>query len=182
VGEGPTLPKPKRIIMDYPQRKNTRLKEYDYSQQGAYFITICVRNKCELLGRIIVGAGFHARPDCELTELGEEVEKVIENIQSIEQGVEIHKYSIMPNHVHMIVFLSMNDKDIQSVVGRVKSYTTRRWNEINGWAGGHGNPPLRSFWQRSYHDHIIRDEKDYQRIWQYIDENPVKWAEDCYFV
>ena len=160
-----------------PIRKNNRLRGYDYSQTGAYFVTICVKDMHELLGRI-VGAGFHARPLIELTDIGVEVQKTIDYICGNNESVQIPKHVIMPNHVHMIVVLNTvghGSPPLHLVVGRIKSYTAKRWSDMC-------NTKFQTFWQRSYHDHIIRDEDDYRRIWQYIDQNPARWQDDCYYI
>ena len=163
---------------DLPVRKYPRLKNYDYSQNGAYFVTFCVKNKHELCGTIVVGSGFHARPSIVLTELGFEIQKTIEFVNSNDKSINIQKYIIMPNHVHMIICLSAvghGNPTLQFVVGQIKSYTTKRWNEICGTNN-------LSFWQHSFHEHIIRNEIEYQHIWQYIDQNPDKWSEDKYYI
>jgi REP element-mobilizing transposase RayT len=170
-------------MRDLPVRKYPRLKDYDYCQSGAYFVTFCTRDRHELLGQV-VGSGFHPRPSVELTELGVEVQNAIEYVQSnSNNAIIISKYVIMPNHVHMIVILSparLGDTvgdgtpTLQSLVGRIKSYTTKRWNVMGGTEHF-------SFWQRSFHEHIIRNESEYHAIWQYINDNPMKWTEDKYY-
>jgi len=139
-----------------------------------------------LLGRVVdcavVGktSTQHLRPKVELTELGTEIQNSIEYIKSEGKGgVEIQKYVIMPNHVHMIISLSGNavghgSPTLPTIVGRIKSYSTKRWNEICGT----NHLP---FWQRSFHEHIIRNKSEYHLIWQYIDENPAIWTEDKYY-
>ncbi|MCL2109737.1 MAG: transposase [Oscillospiraceae bacterium] len=194
-------------MKEFPVRKKIRLQGYDYSSNGAYFVTFCVENKHELLGKI-VGSGFHARPTAntniigsdfqcpvghenharptvELTEIGIEIQKSIEFMCKNNPKIKIPKYIIMPNHVHMIVVLSTvrqrgdtvghGSPTLQSVVGRIKSYTAKCWCDIYGLEH-------QSFWQSRFHDHIIRNKEEYERICQYIDENPLKWAEDSYFV
>jgi len=162
-----------------------RLKEYDYSQCGSYFITFCVESRHNLLGKVFVGSGFHARPYVELSKLGIAVQKTIEYIRNSNKNVEIPSYVIMPNHVHMLITLNTiknktpsvghGSPTLQSIVGRIKSYTTKQWNEIR-------STQHQTFWQDSFHNHIIRNEDDYLRHWQYIDNNPAKWAEDDYYV
>lgn len=89
----------------------------------------------------------------------------------------------MPNHVHMIILLqagghtprgTRGNPPLQDIVGRVKSFTTKRYNEIN-------NTQNMSLWQRSFHDHIIRTEQEYAEVWNYIDTNPLKWDMDRYY-
>ena len=157
--------------MDLPKRKQTRLKGYDYSENGAYFVTICTHNRKCLLSNIIVGEGFHALPQNILTPIGNEIEKSIQYINDNYIGVKIDKYVIMPNHIHLIVIIDYSggyrNPPLQNIIGQLKSYTTNKFGNI--------------LWQRSYHDHIIRGEKDYQKIWEYIDTNPLKWELDCFY-
>ena len=90
--------------MQLPKRKPTRLKGYDYSTSGAYFITICTSNKKCILSNI-VGEGLCALPKNILTPIGKEIEKSIQYIGCNYDGVVIDKYVIMPNHIHLIVIL-----------------------------------------------------------------------------
>ncbi|MCL2084064.1 MAG: transposase [Oscillospiraceae bacterium] len=164
-------------MKELPIRKKIRLERYDYSQSGAYFITICVKDGHAMLGRI-VGTTAPGRPFVELTPLGKCIEETIQAANK--NNVKIDKYIIMPNHIHMIVILMQDEDDLTSnaddrgrsslhqVVRNIKSYVTK-------WAGF-------SMWQPRFHDHIIRNEEEYRRIWQYIDENPARWEEDHYFV
>lgn len=155
---------------DLPKRRSIRLHGYDYSQAGYYFITICVKNRLELLGQI-VGTTDPGRPFVELTPIGRCAEEPIQKANK--NNVKIDKYIIMPNHIHFIVILGHESDDrgrssLQQVVRNIKSYITKQ-------AGF-------SLWQHRFHDRIIRNEVEYQKIWQYIDENPARWKEDCYFV
>jgi len=173
------------IMNELPVRKNIRLQGYDYSKDGHYFVTVCVKNKHELLGHI-VGSGFHARPSIALTDLGIEVQKSIEYICANTKGIDIPQYVIMPNHVHMIIILNTAERNeegtvghgsptLQAVVGRIKSYTAKKWSEMC-------NTKYDTFWQPRFYDHIIRGESEYNRIRQYINENPANWHEDEYNV
>ena len=122
----------------------------------------------------------------ELTDLGLEVRKTINFICDNDKKVEIPQYVIMPNHVHLIIVLNAfghaeiaavghGNPTLQAVIGRLKSYTASRWSEMCG-------TKHQSFWQRSYYDRIIRNDAEYERIWQYIDDNPARWAEDEYYI
>ena len=98
-------------MKELPVRKNIRLKNYDYSNTGYYFITICVKDKHELFWNEPVGARIArpllseiARPS--LSEIGEVVQKAIENIPNIYKSITIDKYVIMPNHIHLILILT----------------------------------------------------------------------------
>ena len=157
--------------MDLPKRKPTRLKGYDYSTPRAYFVTICTENRKCLLSNIIVEEGLCALPQNILTPLGNEIEKSIQYINDNYVGVKIDKYIIMPNHIHLILILDdsggCGNPPLQNVIGQLKSYTTNKFGNV--------------LWQRSYHDHIIRGEKDYQKIWEYIDTNVIRWEKDCFY-
>ncbi len=158
--------------MDLPKRKPTRLKGYDYSTPGAYFITICTKDRKELLSKI-VGDDAHIGPKNQLSQYGLVCNKYINNINNKYENVTVDKYVIMPNHIHLIIFLrgtmkaSSPTKNIETIIRSFKTMVTK---EI-GY----------SIWQRSYHDHIIRGEKDYHKIWEYIDTNPLKWELDCFY-
>ncbi len=159
--------------MELPKRKLTRLKGYDYSTPGAYFITICTQDRKELLSEIIVGDDAYIVPKNSLSKIGLICDKYINNINIKYENVTVDKYVIMPNHIHFIIFLhgtmraSSPTKNIETIIRSFKTMVTK---EI-----------CYSIWQRSYHDHIIRGEKDYQKIWEYIDTNPLKWNLDCFY-
>ena len=153
------------------KRKSPRLKNYDYSTPGAYFVTICTKDRKNILSDIIVGEGLCALPINKLTSIGELVEKAIKYLGSNCSGVRIDKYIIMPNHIHLIV--SMNgsgghgNPPLQDVIYRLKSFTTHKYGGV--------------LWQRSFYDHIIRNDVDYSKIWEYIDTNIFKWEQDCFY-
>ena len=158
--------------MKLPKRKPTRLNGYDYSTPGTYFLTICVKDRKQLLSKI-VGDDAYIVPQNNLSEIGLICDKYINNINIKYENVTVDKYVIMPNHIHLIIFLhgtmraSSPTKSIESIIRSFKTLVTK---EI-------GN----SIWQRSYHDHIIRGEKEYRKIWEYIDTNPIKWESDCFY-
>ena len=152
-------------------RKNIRLDGYDYSDAGAYFITICVKDGHEILwdDEPFVGAAF-CRP--RLSMVGEVVENEITKLSHIYDGVAVANYIIMPNHIHMIIQISGNGRqNAAPTLSRI----------IGQWKRAISMKLTYSIWQKSYHDHIIRDEEDYRRIWRYINENPARWEEDCYY-
>ncbi len=150
--------------MELPKRKIIRLKGYDYSQKGAYFITICVKDRYELLGTIGVGAIIN-RPV--LSKHGIICENAINEISNHYPMVTVDSYVVMPNHIHMIGRLIIAPT-VSAIVQQMKRYVSKQIGF--------------SLWQKSFHDHIIRDEDEYKKIWRYIDENPARWAEDCYYV
>ena len=156
-------------------RKIIRLKDYDYSGAGYYFITICTKDKRKIFGTIDVGAAI-CRPSIRLTDIGQVVDLSINNICEIYPYISVDKYVIMPNHVHMILCVG-NLKDrrqiaapttVSTVIGNMKRYASMQCGV--------------SVWQKSFYEHIIRNEEDYQRIWQYIDENIAKWTDDKYYI
>jgi REP element-mobilizing transposase RayT len=182
------------FMIDLPQRKIMRLKQYDYSSNGAYFITICVKNRQELLGKIVVGRGIPDAPSrfsdpvVELTKLGKNLIETIEFINKINHQLYIDKYVIMPNHVHLIIMIddfdngdnpngasggpqSVMPRPTNAIIPKTVSSIKRFTNKQTGL----------NIWQTSYHDHVIRDEEDYQTHLKYIEENPAKWAEDKYY-
>ncbi len=149
--------------MELPKRKSIRLKDYDYSQNGVYFVTICVQKKECLLGTI-VGAVI-GRPIVQLNEYGEITKTAVEQILLHYEKVVLDKYVIMPNHIHLILSIS-NTND-----GRPLTAPTLSWI-VNQLKGTISKKIGFSIFQKSFHDHIIRDEKEYQKIWEYIDTNP----------
>ena len=144
--------------MELPQRKKIRVGEYDYSQCGAYFVTICTQNRRPILSNI-VGDDAHIVPK----RYGQIAEKYLKN------AAEIEKYVIMPDHIHMLIRLEEQGAEkrspqasrIASIVRSIKTLTTKEIGE-----------PI---FQRSYYDHVIRNQRDYNEIWEYIENNPRKW-------
>ena len=144
--------------MELPQRKKIRVGEYDYSQCGAYFVTICTQDRRPILSNI-VGDDAHIVPK----RYGQIVEKYLKN------AAEIEKYVIMPDHIHMLIRLEEQGAEkrspqasrIASIVRSIKTLTTKEIGE-----------PI---FQRSYYDHVIRNQRDYNEIWEYIENNPRKW-------
>ena len=165
-----------------PVRKKIRMEEYDYSQNGAYFITFCTDGKQKLLSEI-VGDGVLDVPQVQLTPYGKIVDEQIRAINETYQNIYIEKYVVMPNHVHFIAFIDAEDDDtactgtsrtpsptnaaIPSLVSTIKRLTNRKIGK--------------NIWQRSYYDHVIRDDNDYMGKWIYIDGNPSKWQSDDYY-
>lgn len=159
-------------------RKNNRLEFYDYSQNGAYFITICTRGKQKIFwiddkSQNSVGADI-IRPHDKLNDLGLIVECAIEQITEYYPNTIIDKYVIMPNHLHILMRIENDEFN-----GRIISAPTISIiiGQMKRWVSKQIGYPI---WQKSFHDHVIRNEADYQRIWQYIDTNPIKWELDCY--
>jgi len=156
------------------QRKHTRLKEYDYSTVGAYFITVCSKDKVKIFCRIVGRDDPGAPPCVVLTDIGKVVDKYISSISDAYECVTVDKYVVMPNHIHLLLTIGAQRRAESSrpTVSRIIGAMKRLTNKETGL----------NLWQRSFHDHVIRDEHDYLTRWQYIDSNPIKWAEDEYYI
>lgn len=156
--------------MDNQYRKRpNRLTGYDYSTPGYYFITICTKNHRCCLGRIS-SESERIPAAMELNAAGQVVQAVLEKIPFYYRSAELDKYTIMPNHLHMILVLRdgfPNSPTIHTIIQQFKRAVSIK-------LGG-------SIWQPRFYDHIIRSENEYQEIWKYIDNNPAKWALDKYY-
>ena len=144
-------------MSDLPKRKSIRLKDHDYSADGAYFLTICTADKQCILSDIITDGDGDAT--VHLTDYGMIVDAYIKTIPEIDQ------YVIMPNHIHMII-RKQNGNNIANDVRSFKTLVTK--------AIGH------KIWQDRYFDHIIRDDNDYFIKARYIEGNPGRWLQDEY--
>ena len=165
------------MTQNYPQRKPLRLKGYDYSLPGSYFLTICTKDRRPILSRI---SGFDGGglPEHTLSVWGKTVDACIKEIPAHYTGVVLEKYVVMPNHIHILLTLpdiedgapgsSRPTELIPKIVSALKRLTNRS-------AGI-------DLWQSSYMDHVIRDDADFQNHWNYIEHNPFRWAEDEYYL
>lgn len=165
------------IIMELQKRKLPRLKAYDYSSPGAYFITICTHNKNCIFGSILSGDGG-IEPTVQYSPIGEIARNCLLEIEQHYGNVKIDNWVIMPNHVHILFRITERitspiKYDISNVVGKYKAAVTRTVRKITL------HPD--KIWQSSCYDHIIRNDKDYQKIWEYISGNPSKWLDDCFY-
>ncbi|NBI09566.1 hypothetical protein D1641_05955 [Colidextribacter sp. OB.20] len=191
-------------------RKNVRLKNYDYSQPGYYFVTICTQVRyenilCEIVPPISerpaaegrpyrdafhpsVGGGLCAapfsQPACTApfsqpvpsvipTNLGQFVNASINQIPVINPGVVVDIYTIMPDHIHMVLNLTgrHGGRPLPNIIGRFKSYTDHYYRK-------NGSPFGPYFWQEGYYEHIIRNDADLNATREYIQNNPLKWILD----
>ena len=144
-----------------PSRKQNRLSGYNYAENGAYFITICTKDKEKLLGSVSEGTTFLSA-SVQLSPLGRLAEKYLLKIAQSDH------YIIMPNHVHLILLLEQSSVSVPQII--------RSWKTLVSKEAGF------SPWQRSYYDHIIRNQRDYDRIRRYMEENPARWASDDYYI
>jgi REP element-mobilizing transposase RayT len=161
-----------------------RLCEYDYSHSGAYFITICARKRELLFGDVVRG-------QIEINQLGQIVQKVWLSLPQFYGGIELDEFIIMPNHVHDIVMISSEIRTIHAssvqrkalsivdrrrmllckIIGRFKMVSAKNINLFRKTSG-------LAVWQRSYYEHIVRDEVSLNRIRRYIADNPSQWEFD----
>lgn len=163
--------------MDLPKRQPTRLKGYDYSAAGMYFLTVCVKGRKQLLGKI-VGCGDFDAPQMILSKGEIILDKQIKLMNEKYSHISIDKYVIMPNHFHLI----LNIKDYKNGASETAAPYNNETSKFISLFKRYCNKEFgESLWQRSFHDHIIRGEKDYQKIWEYIDTNPLKWESDCFY-
>lgn len=154
------------IDMHLPIRKNIRVNQYDYSQNGSYFITICTKERKNYFWTVGTTSG---RPTngYELSGYGIIAEKAILNISSCYPDVAVDKYVIMPDHLHLLISIqsdngrAMRAPTISTIIGQMKGYVSKQIGE--------------TIWQKRFFDHIIRNEQDYNETWRYIENNPLKY-------
>lgn len=157
-----------------PQRKKLRLTDYDYGQAGAYFVTVCTKDKRTILGTV-VGADDHIGPYTRLTKAGMVTDKYLRTMPGID------RYIVMPNHIHMILRISAGTL-LQGPMWSSAPTAANISNLVRTWKTLITKELGQSIWQRSYYDHVIRCEEDYIRIAEYIEQNPAKWYYDDYYV
>lgn len=165
-------------------RSSIRLKNYDYSKNGLYFITICTQNRINLFGKI-------TNDVMQLNNAGENANKCWKNIPKHYPSVKLHEFVTMPNHIHGILEITVgaeyfppNKEHFPSKKERLPP--TSLGNIIKGykigvtkWFQKNKNQKIgQSIWQRNYWEHIVRDEKDYNNISEYIINNPLSWNLD----
>ena len=155
--------------MELPKRKPNRICDYDYSQNGVYFVTVCTQDRRKILSNL-VGDGFPVPKP-----YGVIAEEVIRQIPNKYPTVSIDKYVIMPDHIHMLLRIDRDpgtgnpSPTLGNVVGWYKYQVTKQINMLSGTQG-------ERILQRSYYDHVIRNQQDYDETWQYIENNPRKWV------
>jgi REP element-mobilizing transposase RayT len=172
-------------VTGYHNRRSIRLRNYDYSQPGAYFVTLCIHDRTQqLFGEIVDG-------EIRLNECGKIIRDEWVRSFQIRHELKIDEYVIMPNHFHGIIVIHdvpvgayrhtplqiqepefrSPSKNIGSIVRGFKSAVTKRINELR-------NTPGKPVWQRNYYEHIVRNEKSLFAIRRYITDNPLNWASD----
>lgn len=166
-------------------RRSIRLPDFDYARYGPFFITLCVENrKCNF--------GTVANSQMQSNRYGQIVEDEWMRTAEIRRETFFDAYVVMPNHFHGIVSvlnaeterlgrvgahsrapLRRQSRSLGSLIAQFKATTTRLINALRGTPGA-------SVWQRNYYEHVVRDERDLERIRAYIDANPARWEEDSY--
>lgn len=187
------MPDQSRYNPDIHHRQSVRLKAHDYSQPGAYFVTVCTQNRECAFGKIL-------NAEMILNDAGRMVQGVWDELPVRYPGVQIDSFVIMPNHIHGIILLTGSThrrgesrirpnkgdhKDrpygtLPGTIGRVmqgfKSITTRKYiigARDNGW------PPFeKRLWQRNYYERVVRDDSEMHRVREYVTGNPARWLED----
>ncbi|MBQ8566520.1 MAG: transposase [Clostridia bacterium] len=187
---------------ELPKRKKLRLKYYDYSSTGAYFITVCTQNRQQILSKI-VGTGLlqfgHARdltphrgviqdpraaslrPDCpqiQLTEYGKVLDKYINQMSSHYESITVDRYVIMPNHFHMILNVNANGQSgtpVPTKAGKSNSFVSSFVSTLKRFCNKEYG---KNIWQSRFYDHVIRNREDYEEHTKYIYENPIQWYYD----
>ncbi|MBZ0302364.1 MAG: transposase [Anaerolineae bacterium] len=166
-------------------RRSVRLPGYDYAQGGAYFVTICAYHQACLFGSVDQNA------EMRLNRYGQIVERAWQQVATLRRQIETDVFVVMPNHVHGILIIHTpvgatlaspsNERpqgppsgSLGAVVGGFKAADAREINRARQTPGA----PV---WQRSFHEVIIRSEAVLNRLRQYIDANPARWAEDRYY-
>ena len=180
---------------DIHNRRSVRLKHHDYSQNGAYFITICVHNRCCLFGNILNDAMI-------LSDAGKMIDEQWQKITTRFEHVCLDEYIIMPNHFHGILTLHGETQDrnlrqkqsrmktsdtspcyhnsyLSGIIRAFKSITTHHY--IHGVKSNSWAPFERKLWQRNYHEHVIRNETSLQKLREYTKNNPYTWQGDSLF-
>lgn len=156
--------------MDLPKRKNIRLNDYNYSSNGAYFITICTKNKENLLWKNVGANCVRLLDQLPLSKIGIVIENEIYKLNTVYENIKVDKYQIMPNHIHLIIFIyedSNGRTQFAPTISRI----------IKQFKGSITKQIEFSIWQKSFYDRIIRNEKEYQEVWNYIHNNPLKYLE-----
>ncbi len=169
--------------MTLAKRKSIRLKGYDYDSPGYYFITVCTKGKKKLLCEI-VGTAVPGGPLVQLTDHGFVVQNHLQRISDFYPDIKVNKYVVMPNHIHLLIHVLEGGPRLQGTTGGPPSPAVPM-SKVSRFVGTLKGLCTRecgqTIWQGRFHDHIVRNERDYLRIWTYIDQNPAKWEDDCFY-
>lgn len=160
--------------MELPARKPNRLENYDYSQAGYYFVTLCTYNRQNIF---IMEQPRVGNDLCVVPALQNAIiHKWIKETENKFQNIKFEKYVIMPEHLHFIVNIKERHtgRSLRDIMQFFKTMTTNDY--IKNVQNGKLKPFDKKIWQKSYYDHIIRNQEDYNEKWDYIENNPKKYA------
>ena len=153
--------------MELPKRKRIRLEGFDYASSGGYFVTMCLAGRRPLLWEDGQGRGANPEAPPELSRIGKIVEQEIRRWNGLFKQVRIDPYQIMADHVHLVIFIEAGGEEppptLSRMVQQFKGTVTKRVGF--------------SIWQKSFYDHVIRNDESYLGVWRYIDENPLQERE-----
>jgi REP element-mobilizing transposase RayT len=164
--------------MEQRTRKRLRIQGFNYKSAGYYFVTFCTENRLCLFGQIIENQIY-------LNEPGEIIYKSISTLKNRYCNVDVDSFVVMPNHVHAIIVLDRYDRTqntmnfdvgIPDIIRNIKTFTTTSY--IKGVNQKNWTPFYKRLWQKSYHEHVIRNEQSLENIRLYIIQNPEKWEFD----
>ena len=160
--------------MNLPQRKPNRLENYDYGRIGCYFVTLCTQNRQPLFCVESVGNDLCVVPPTQ----NKLIHKWVMETENKFPNIKIDKYVIMPDHLHFIFNITERHtgRSLQDAISFFKTMTTNEY--IKGVKNNTFPPFNKKVWQKSYYDHIIRNQDDYNEIWEYIQNNPTKSLEN----
>lgn len=170
-----------QIRPKFPHRRSIRLKEYDYSQPGEYFVTICTYDRECIFGDV-------SESGICLNRFGVITQGCWNDLKNHYPGIQLDASVVMPNHIHGIIALTDPEHvgaglkpartggltRLSEVVRGFKTFSARCINEMRGVVG-------KPVWQRNYYEHIIRNKPDLEQVREYIISNPGRWAEDKYY-
>ena len=165
------------------KRKTPRHESFDYNSVGGYFITICTQNRRCMLSRI-VGTGVLDCPQIELTKYGEIADKYINQLNDFYDHLSVESYVIMPNHIHILLFVKENRGSTENGQSRtpVPTYIERANSVFSKFISTFKRFCNKEYgeniWQARAYDHIIRNREDYEEHQRYIYENPMRWYYD----
>ena len=159
--------------MESPKRKNNRLPNYDYGSEGCYFVTICIKDRRPILSDF-VGVDVLGDPQrIKLLPYGIIADKYINQINEFYVNINVDKYVIMLDHMHILLSVTDNGAPRTSPPTRqtatVPHFVSTFKRFCNKEIG-------ENIWQRGYYDHVIRNRQDYDEVWEYVENNPLKWA------
>ncbi len=170
--------------MKLPKRKTIRLKDYDYSSPGVYFVTVCTSGHKKFFWDT-TKCKMPVRNDNEvvLSKIGRIVECAVKNIPKRYSNVSVDKFVIMPNHIHMLIRIHSTEDGRPMVVptrdGGCAPTLSCIIQQMKGFVTKQIGFPV---WQSRFYDHIIRNQKDYNEKWLYIEYNPINWERDDFYV